>query len=149
MFVMMRFALLAVPLFAVALSASADDKKDVPKDAVPFQGMWQAVAGKKGGEGAPKAEIEKLKMKFEGDKLTIIEGARENTGSYKVNAKADPKEIDLTSPSNDIIMGIYKFDKDGKLTIGFVRGKDKPRPKGFDDKEGVFLTLEKEKAEKK
>ncbi len=145
----MRFVLLAVPLLAVALSASADDKKDVPKDLVPFQGMWQAVAGKKGGEDAPKADLERLKMKFEGDKLTIIEGKRENTGGYTVNAKADPKEIDLTSPKNEIILGIYKFDKDGKLTIGFVRGKDTPRPKNFDDKEGVYLTLEKEKGEKK
>jgi uncharacterized protein (TIGR03067 family) len=144
----MRFALLAVPLFAVALSASADDK-DVPKDLVPFQGMWKAVAGKKGGDDVPAAKLEKLKMKFAGDKLTIIEGERESTGDYKVSPKADPKQIDFTSPAKEPIKGIYKFDKDGKLTIGFMRGKDQPRPKGFDDNEAQYLTLEKEKAEKK
>lgn len=146
---MRQFALLAVPLFAVALSASADDKKDVPKDLVPFQGTWKAVAGKKNGEDAPAAALEKLKMKFVGGELTIVEGTRENTGDYSVNPKADPKEIDLTSPTKELIKGIYKFDKDGKLTIGFARGKDAVRPKGFDDKAAMYLTLEKEKAEKK
>jgi uncharacterized protein (TIGR03067 family) len=146
---MRRFALLAVSLFAVALSASAEDKKDVPKDLLPFQGTWKAVAGKKGGEDAPAAELERLKLKFEGDALTITEGTRDTVGGYSVNPKADPKEIDLISPKKETVKGVYKFDKDGKLTIGFVRGKDAARPKGFDDKEAAYLTLEKEKAEKK
>jgi uncharacterized protein (TIGR03067 family) len=143
----MRFALFAVPLFAVAVSASADDKKDVPKDLVPFQGVWKAVAGKKGGEDAPAGKLENLKLTFAGDKLTIAEGkGGGKTGSYSVNAKADPKEIDFTSPAGEAIKGIYKFDKDGKLTIGFAPSA---RPKGFDDKDAQYLTLEQQKAEKK
>lgn len=141
---MVRFVWACGLVGALALGAAADEK-DVPKDLQPFQGTWKAVAGKKGGENAPLEELAKLGLTFAGDKLTISERGRDKVGSFKVDPKADPKTIDLISPDGEAIKGIYKFDKDGKLTIGFVKGNGAERPKTFDDKEAAFLTLEKEK----
>ena len=142
---MTRFALLGCLVLAFGGAASAEDKKDVPKELAPFQGTWKVVAATAGGEAAPKEAIEKLQLTFEGEKLTIKDGDKVEVGSFAVDAKKEPMHIDIVNPKGDKAPGVCKFDKDGKLTISFNKGKDVPRPKGFDDKEGAVLVLEKVK----
>lgn len=48
-----------------------------------------------------------------------------------MNAKKDPPEIDFTGGKGNKVVGIYKFDKDGKFYLCIARGKD-ARPKSFD-----------------
>jgi len=132
-------------LALAATGARADDKKDVPKDLAPFQGTWKVAKAAFGGESVPDAEKDKLKFVFAGEKVTVKEGMKDDTGSYSVDPKKDPAEIDLVSPKGEKILGIYKFEKDGKLTLTFVKGKDAARPKKFDDKDAVMMVLEKVK----
>ena len=142
---MTRFALLGCLVVALGSAAAAEDKKDVPKELAPFQGTWKVVSATAGGQPAPKEAVEKLTLTFDGEKLTIKEGSKDETGSFAVDAKADPTTIDLVNPKGTKALGVYKFDKDGKLTICFNKGKDTLRPKGFDDKEAAVLVLEKVK----
>ena len=141
---MIRFALFGGLVLALGATASADDKKDVTKDQKPFQGMWKVVEASRDGKAAPK--LPDLLFKFEGDKLHVTESKNEaDTGSYSVDASKTPAEIDMTGKKGEKALGIYKFEKDGKLTLYMTRGKEPVRPKSFDDKGVVKMVLEKAK----
>jgi uncharacterized protein (TIGR03067 family) len=128
---MIRLALFAV--LALALTASAQDKKDVPKDLVPFQGTWKVVRVESGGKPVEK-DPEGVRFKFEGDKLTVTETRKKKDESMTVSVdpKQDPAAIDINDPRAGKIPGIYKFDKDGKLNLCVSGGKGGDRPKSFD-----------------
>ena len=141
---MIRFATVGGLVLALSLCASADDKKGLPKELEPFQGTWKVAEASRGGQPAPKEAVETLRFKFEGDKLIISEKDDSKAGSYSINAKKEPAEIDLVSPDGKKAAGIYKFEKDGKLRLAFVKGED-ARPKGFDNKDATLMVLEKVK----
>jgi uncharacterized protein (TIGR03067 family) len=128
---MTRLASLAV--LALALSASAQEKKDVPKDLVPFQGTWKVVKVESGGKPLEKSSSG-LRFRFEGHRMDVIENEKEkeDSGTVSVDPKKDPAEIDFTSGKGNKVLGIYKFDKDGKFHLCVARGKDAERPKSFD-----------------
>jgi len=132
-------------ILALAISASADDKKDVPKELAPFQGKWKVVEVSFGGEPLPKDKLEGLGLTFESKKMTTLENGREKTGTYSVDPKKNPATIDMIGPKGEVGRGIYKFSKDGKLTICFKKGEEATRPKDFDDKEAALVVLEKVK----
>jgi uncharacterized protein (TIGR03067 family) len=144
---MTRFALLGGLVLALVAHGTtvAEDKKDVPKELAPFQGTWKVVEAIADGKPEPKDKLPELQFTFEGEKLTVTEKGKAENGSYSVDPKKEPAAIDLTTPKGDKVAGIYKFDKDGKLTLSFIKSKDATRPKGFDDKEAVTLVLEKVK----
>lgn len=142
---MLRFALFGCFMLALG-PVTADEKKDVPKELAPFQGTWKIVEATADGKPIPKEAIEKATFTFDGTKLSATEtGDKTETGSYTVDPKKEPATIDLVSPKGETAPGIYKFDKDGRLTISFIKGKDAARPKGFDDKGAVTMVLEKVK----
>lgn len=128
---MIRLALLGV--LTLALTGSAQDKKDVPKDLVPFQGTWKVLKIESGGKPLEK-DPSGLRFKFEGDRMDVLENEKEkeDTGTIAVSPKKDPAEIDFTSSKGNKIHGIYKFDKEGKFHLCITRGKDAARPKSFD-----------------
>ena len=142
---MTRFATIGGLVLVLSLPAFAEDKKGLQ----PFQGSWKVVAASQGGAPAPKEVLERLSFAFEGEKMVVTEGGKADAGSFAVDPMKDPAEIDMVSPKGDKIVGIYKFDKDGKLTLAFVKKKDAARPKGFDDKEASLLVLEKVEQPKK
>lgn len=142
---MTRFATIGSLVLALSFTAVAEDKKDVPKELQLFQGKWKVVEASRGGVAAPKEAIESLRFTFDGTKLIVAEKEREEMGSYSVDPKADPTAIDLVNAKGEKVLGIYKFDKDGKFTLCIVKGKNATRPKGFDDKEADVLVLEKVK----
>jgi uncharacterized protein (TIGR03067 family) len=119
-------------LLTLGLTVSAQDKKDVPKELIPFQGTWKVVKIESGGKPLEK-DSSGLHFKFAGDKLEIGENEKkEDSGSVSVNAKKDPAEIDFTSGKGNKVLGIYKFDGGGKFHLCVARGKDAERPKSFD-----------------
>jgi uncharacterized protein (TIGR03067 family) len=147
---MIRFTTFCGLVLVLTVPATAQDKKDVPKELAPFQGKWKVVKMVDRGEEAPAAFLASLKLgfAFEGEKFTI---KRDDpvTGSFSVDAKKEPAEIDLVEAKGSKIFGIYKFDKDGKLTLTYRKGspnaKPEDRPKKFDDKDAVTMVLEKVK----
>ncbi len=140
---MTRIAMSGTLLLALAFTATADEKKAAPTS---LEGSWKVVAAQVEGMPESKEKLANLSFTFEGSKLTVAEGDRKpDAGTFSVNAKADPAQIDMVSPKGDKVSGIYKLDKDGKLTIAFNKGKDTTRPKSFDSKDAIVLVLEKAK----
>jgi uncharacterized protein (TIGR03067 family) len=142
---MIRFATLGGFVLALCAAAWAEDKKDVPKDLAPFQGTWKPVEVTIEGKPVPKESLAEGRFSFDGEKVTVTEKGKDEVGSYSVDSKMKPAVIDFIGPKGNKARGIYKFDKDGKLTICFNKVKDAPRPKGFDDKDAVLVVLEKVK----
>jgi uncharacterized protein (TIGR03067 family) len=142
---MIRLALFCGLIFTATYS-TADDKKEVPKELVPFQGTWKVVKAELGGKELPGGLPEEVRFTFAGNKLSIKEGkADPEAGTYSVDSKKEPTEIDLISPKNEKILGIYKFEKDGKLSMSFIKDPKAPRPKKFGEAEAVVVVLEKVK----
>lgn len=141
--------LLCLCLFGFPLLAFAGEEKDVPKELLPFQGVWRVIKAEGGGKGVPEKLTEEVRFAFAGRKLTIREGKGPiQEGSYAVTPDASPSEIDLIDPKNNKIPGIYKFDS-GKLTICFVKKPGSPRPKKFGEADAVQLVLEQVKEKDK
>lgn len=142
---MIRLALFCGLVLTTSYSA-ADDKKEVPKELVPFQGSWKVVKAEFDGKEAPGGLQEEVRFTFSGNKLSIKEGKNmPQEGTYAIDSKKDPAEIDLFSPKNEKILGIYKFDKNNKLTVSFIKKPDAPRPKKFGEAEAVVIVMEKVK----
>ena len=90
----------------------------------------------------------------EDGKMTVHEGNRETkeTGTYKVDAKKNPAEIDMIPPADKkepTIAGIYKIDGD-TLMLAFERGNRvaATRPTKFESPEGsavMVITLKRVK----
>jgi uncharacterized protein (TIGR03067 family) len=134
-------------LILIATCSSADDKKELPKELMPFQGTWKLIKVERGGMEPKGGLPEAVHFTFEGNKLSIMEGkANADTGTYSVDSKKDPAEIDLVNSKGEKTQGIYKFDKDGKLTMSYNK-KDAMRLKKFGggEPETVLIVLEKMK----
>jgi uncharacterized protein (TIGR03067 family) len=146
---MFRLAMLCA-LVAPTLSAAPDDKKDAPKEPAkelaPFQGTWKVLRAEGGGKGAPPLK-EEVRITFAGNKMTMQEGKfPPQEGTFSVDPTKDPAEIDMNSGMNPKVPGIYKFEKDGRLSLSFFVRKATPqRPKKFGEGDAVVLVLEKTK----
>jgi uncharacterized protein (TIGR03067 family) len=133
-------------LILAATNAIADDKKDVPKELVPFQGTWVVTKLEEGGK-EPATDYPKAKFTFTGDKFTIKVGMEKpEEGTITVDPKKDPAEIDITGgPKKEKTLMIYKFDKDGKLLLSYLSKQKSTRPKKFGEPESIQIFLEKVK----
>lgn len=140
------FGFLVLMTGSVSAQDKKDEKKDVPKELAPFQGTWKVVKAEVNGKAIPEKEFEAGRFIFDGTKVTVIEDekSKPDVGTFAVNNEKEPFTIDLVQPG-DKALGIYKFDKDGKLALCFATGKDPVRPKAFDDKKAAFVVLEKVK----
>ena len=131
-------------------SATADDKKDVPKVLAPFQGTWKIVKVQILGEDNPKGNPSKgARWTFAGNKMTTKGGKEESSEStFSVDPNKNPAELDVVDPDGNKSQWIYKFDKEGKLVIcvelSFGK-KPAPRPKSFDTKDTGYLVFVLEK----
>jgi uncharacterized protein (TIGR03067 family) len=142
---LIRSALFGSLVVLTLAGARADDKADVPKELAPFQGTWKVVSLSLGGV-QPKDKQPEVLLRFEGNKVIVTEGGKEEKpGTVAADPKKNPATIDLTGPKGEKMAGLYKIDKDGKLTLCLPADKDGQRPKSFDDKTAVVMVLEKQK----
>lgn len=141
---MARFAALGGLFFVLALSAFAEGKKEVSKELEPFQGTWKVIDAARNGKTAPMYLQPDLTFIFDGEKVSVKEGKRDpDLATFSIDAKQDPRTIELVTAKGKKVLGIYKFDKDGKLTIAFNRSEMPMHPKTFDEKETDTLVMEK------
>jgi uncharacterized protein (TIGR03067 family) len=139
-------------LLGLALTVGAPGK-DAPKEKAGIVGTWNGEKAVAGGKELPVPEGGVSFTFTEDGKVTVKEGKRDkpDAGTYKLDPKKDPAEIDLTPPpekKEKVVLGIYKLDGD-TLTLCF--GKDGgERPTKFESPEGssvVVITLKRAKKE--
>jgi uncharacterized protein (TIGR03067 family) len=144
----------ATLLIGLALAVGAPGPKETPKKEATIVGEWigeKAIAGGKELPVPPGG----ISFTFMADgQMMVKEGVKRekaDTGSYKLDPKKDPAEIDLVPPmkKNDpIVQGIYKLDGD-TLILCFGRGAPgKERPKKFESPEGsdlIVITMKRAK----
>lgn len=140
-------------LVGLAIAVGAPAVKEPPAKAPSIVGQWTGEKAVAGGKELP-VPAGGISFTFEEDgKLHIREGMRDkvDTGSYKLDAKKDPAEIDLMPPADKkepVVSGIYKLDGD-TLTFAFSRGAPGgARPTKFESPEGsevIVMTLKRVK----
>ena len=129
-------------LFAVFLSLAADQPSDAAKkDLDKLQGEWKAEKAQRGGKDVAASDLEKLKLTFKGDSLTIDVGdARLEKAAIVLNPSKAPATIDLKSvrAGGDTALGIYKLDGN---TLTICWAKEGERPTEFASTSGAEQVL--------
>jgi uncharacterized protein (TIGR03067 family) len=146
---LMKKALLSMlGVLAIGLLVAADDKKaDDVKD--KLKGTWDVVSMEVvGGPKLPDEAVKGQTLTFEGDKMTHEEKGKKEPATFKiVDATKKPLELDMTpteGPDKGKAVKMILELKDDMLKIAGKRpGED--RPKGFDEKDTLVITLKRAK----
>ncbi len=131
-----------LPIIGLALSLAAPVPKEAPKkdNGPSIVGEWECVSLEAGGRIATAAEIKDIKFEFSADGKFKhnFDGASE--GTYSVDSKKEPCEIDFVSAKNLKAKGaIYKLEKDS-LTICAGDGPA-ARPTKFESPAGSRIMI--------
>jgi uncharacterized protein (TIGR03067 family) len=141
---MTRIAVLGVLVLAAAGRAPADDQKDVPKELAPFQGTWKVVRCEEGGKALPEKEAAAMRFVFNGARVLMHEGETKalEGDPFTLDPKKEPAQLVVTPKGEDEVRIIYKFDKDGRLTLCFNNGKgETPREFKSPPKTDIVLVV--------
>ena len=148
----MKPLLLTVLLAGVgsALHAGGDTKTKTDDERI--LGTWIMVSGEREGKKQPVDTMLRLTFVKDG-KFTLTQKGPDGkmTGTYKLNAKKTPREIDLTivhafgadgvpvDAGGKKFLGIFAFEKDNlKLCLGEI---EKNRPSAFEAPKGTGTML--------
>lgn len=133
----------AALVFGMVLSLGAPgDKEAAKKDAPSIVGEWDGEKAVRGGQERPVPDGG-IKITFTADgKLVVKEGSKDaQEGTYKVDAKKNPAEIEVTPPKEDgTRIGIFKIDGD-TLTICLADKDSTDRPTKFESPDGTNIML--------
>jgi uncharacterized protein (TIGR03067 family) len=141
-------------LLSLAILVAAPGPKDPPKKEPTIVGEWIGENATSGGMALPVPQGG-INFTFTADgKLTVQEpgsGKAGDAGTYQIDPKKTPAEIDLIPPgerNEPTILGIYKLDGD-TLTLCFHQGgPGSERPKNFESPAGaksMVMTLKRAK----
>jgi uncharacterized protein (TIGR03067 family) len=140
-------------LVGLALSVGAPAVKDPPKKEATIIGQWVGEKAVAGGMNLPVPDGGIIFTFAPDGLLTVTQGGRgkPDAGSYTVDPKKNPAEIDLVPAADKkeaVLQGIYKLDGD-TLTLCFRRGAPgAERPKAFESPAGsdvIVMTLKRKK----
>jgi uncharacterized protein (TIGR03067 family) len=144
--------LLAVP--AATLLAAEPDPEPVsssPAHLKKMQGNWVVVRIEL--NGRDDKEKRGVVFMIEKDRMVIKDPKRDETATFKLDARKKPRHIDLSPigpkgpKGRDMVLkGIYKF-AGNELTFVFS-DPGKERPAKFEDKSRLKLVLRRQKAKK-
>ena len=130
---------LLVALFTFVISANADFKK--------IQGAWKASSGQIGGKDLPKALLEKMVLVIKDETYDYDEGHGHDVGLLKsVKDLKEGMDIVGTKGPNKGKIYLTIFKLDGKNLV-ILYGLDGKRPKSFDDKGKMVMTMVYKKSE--
>ena len=151
---MRKFLGIAALLCLTALqSQAADDKKDDKSDKDKLKGSWVMSSVEVMGKTIPIPDGKAATLVFDGDKVVMKdpEKKKDENGTFKIDDKKKPKEIDITGPKDNDpkVMETTKFiyELDGEtLKLGMSgMGPKGDRPTGFTDKDAVVLIFKLKK----
>jgi uncharacterized protein (TIGR03067 family) len=134
----------AVSLALVAFLAVAPVAwSDAPKDAGPLDGTWQLTAGEVGGMKFPDEVAKSIKLMVKDGQYTVTTATVPDKGTCKLDAKANPKTIDITGTEGPnkgkTFLAIYELNGD-TLRVCYDLSGEK-RPTEFATKPGTKLFL--------
>lgn len=136
--------------FAVVLTVPLGTRA-ADKDADTLQGTWRPSEAELGGKAFPDEVRKTIKLVVKDDTYTVTVAGAADKGTVKLNAKAKPKELDITGSEGPnkgkTIPAIYERDGDTLKVCYDLSGK--ARPTEFKTKEGTQLFLVTYKLEKK
>ena len=140
-----RRRLLAIlPAIVPLLIASADEPEG-PTDLERHQGSWAIDRSVRDGEDGPEEALRSIVRKVEGDRVVWSrDGESFAATRFEIDPDAEPKAIDLLPEGGphrgERVLGIYRFEGDGRLTL-CIAGPGDPRPSAFAAEAGVGTTL--------
>lgn len=144
----------------VGLLVAADDTKTAQAtDKDRLQGMWVVVSAEM--KGQPFEVLKGSKIVFSGETVTFKAKEQEAKSTFVIDTAAKPRAIDFSRSGEDgqkeTDAGVYQLGGDElKLCLAGVRkqrsfpdGKEvvtgSKRPTEFDSRQGVLLTLKRER----
>jgi len=140
-----RLFVVCTLMLAFALVASGEDKDG------GIDGTWLPAEAELGGKALPDEVLKTIKMVVKGGKYTVTVGKGVDKGTVKLNAKAKPKEVDVTGTDGPnkgkTFLAIYERDGDTLRVCYDLSGK--ARPTEFKTREGTKLYLVTYKREKR
>ncbi len=141
-------------MLAVVLGSNEPARGDDAKsDKNQLQGTWQVTAGVSDGKPIPKDQLERMKIVFAGEKMSLFppDGKKALESTFVVDSSKEPKAIDTTRAEGGArgktANGIYELDGD-TLKLCLPVRLDKERPTAFAAPENsgqVLLTLKRVK----
>lgn len=137
---MLRSTAIASLLLFVPTIASAQEPKGVEGNWVPTE-MYQS------GQRLADAYLTVTKLALDGGKYRLTVGAKKATGTYKLDAKTDPKAIDIKIEEGDgkgeAYLGLYKLDGDTLTICHTLNGKARPAKLESTAENGAILVVYK------
>ena len=126
-----------------AVMATAQGGKDAPK----VEGTWTATSAISDGKKIPDDVIAKVMMVVtvkEGKYNVTVNGMKQEAGTYSIDAKKKPAQIDLTCTEGRdkgiTQLGLLKIEGD-VMTLATAKTGSKDRPKDFEGTEGFEVTV--------
>ena len=131
--------------FGVSLLAARAGKEKA--DADRFEGTWVVDSASKGGEQLPEELKNNFKITFQGKKLIVDILGMQKEGTFKVDPKKSPKQLNITT-KNKTLHGIYQVKGD-ELKLCFENGgQAENRPRKFatnKEEELVLIVFKRQK----
>jgi uncharacterized protein (TIGR03067 family) len=142
------FALLAWTLAGLIVmplvAAAADDGDDLKL----LAGTWKPKEANLGGNKIDAMLLETAKVVYEGEKYTITIGEKGEMGTFTLDPKKMPKQMDIFPTSGDnngkTLLAVYELAGD-KLTICYSLTPT-VRPENFEPASNTLLVVEYERA---
>ena len=107
------------------------------RDLEGLQGTWKLVSATQDGKALPDDEVKKTTIVIKDDAFHfpgLAEDVTSRSGTIKLDATKNPKQMDATSTEKEVMLGIYKLDGDRYKVCFAPTGK--PRPSEFASKPG-------------
>jgi uncharacterized protein (TIGR03067 family) len=123
--IMILGLLFVLPVLPIR-AADEPDPEPVPPDIKRLQGEWEIVSIARGGRVVQNVAGRGWTMTLEKTRMTMSIGGKGRTGTWKIDARKNPKHIDMTGNVFAGNVGVYKLDKDD-LTIGCNNGNARPK----------------------
>ncbi len=145
----MKRLLIVLPM--VCLLLQTPGRGDAPKeDPKLLEGTWQPVEGELAGEKFPDEQLKAMKLTMKDGKYTVTVGEVLDKGSYKLDAAAKPKAIDITGSEGPNkgkrFLAIYELKGDTLRVCYDLAGKKRPTEfKTEKDTQQFLVTYKREK----
>jgi len=120
---------------------------DEPDDLKLLAGTWKPKEANLGGNKIDAMVLEMAKIVYEGDKYTLTIGEKEEKGSFTLDPKKIPKQMDIFPTSGDnngkTLLAVYELAGD-KLTICYSLSPS-VRPDNFEPASNTLLVVKWER----